>query len=32
MPWSRGGEEDWRFRKSLGTSLALALLIALLIR
>lgn len=30
MPWSRGGEEDWRFRKSLSTSLALALLLMVL--
>ena len=31
MSWSRGGEDDRRFRKSLGTSLALALLLALLV-
>jgi hypothetical protein len=30
MPWSRGGEEDRRFRKSLSTSLALALLLMVL--
>ena len=30
MPWSRGGEEDWRFRKSLSTALALALLLIVL--
>jgi hypothetical protein len=30
MPWSRGGEEDWRFRKSLSTSLVLALLLIVL--
>ncbi|MDH3352029.1 MAG: AgmX/PglI C-terminal domain-containing protein [Gammaproteobacteria bacterium] len=31
MPWSRGCEEDQRFRKSLGTSLAASLVIALLV-
>lgn len=31
MPWSRGGEDDRRFRKSLGSSLLLALLLAILI-
>ncbi len=30
MPWSRGGEEDRRFRKSLSTSLVLALLLIVL--
>jgi outer membrane biosynthesis protein TonB len=30
MPWTRGGEEDQRFRKSLGSSLAVALLFGLL--
>ncbi len=30
MPWTRGGEEDWRFRKSLASSLLAALLIAVL--
>ena len=31
MPWSRGCEEDQRFRKSLGTSLAASLAIAFLL-
>ena len=31
MPWSRGGEDDQRFRKSLATSLSLALLLALVV-
>src|SRR5690606_36155649 len=31
MPWSRGGEDDKRFRKSLATSLLLSLLIGLLL-
>jgi hypothetical protein len=31
MPWSRGGEDDQRFRKSLATSLLLALLVALVV-
>lgn len=31
MPWSRGYEEDERFRKSLGTSLLASLLIAFLL-
>jgi hypothetical protein len=30
MPWTRGGEEDQRFRKSLASSLLLALLLAVL--
>ncbi len=30
MPWTRGGEEDWRFRKSLASSLLAALLLAVL--
>lgn len=30
MPWARGGEEDQRFRKSLGSSLAASLAVALL--
>jgi len=30
MPWTRAGEDDWRFRKSLATSLAVALLLSLL--
>jgi hypothetical protein len=29
LPWTRGGEDDWRFRKSLASSLLVALLIAL---
>jgi hypothetical protein len=29
MPWSRGGEDDWRFRKSLGIALLLSLLLGL---
>jgi hypothetical protein len=29
MPWSRGGEDDRRFRKSLGASLLLSLLLGL---
>ena len=31
MPWSRGGEDDQRFRKSLAASLLLSLLLALVI-
>lgn len=31
MPWTRGTEEDLRFRRSLGTSMAAALLLALLL-
>jgi hypothetical protein len=31
MPWARGGEEDQRFRKSLGSSLAASLAVALLV-
>jgi outer membrane biosynthesis protein TonB len=31
MPWSRGYEEDRRFRKSLGTSLAASLMLAFLV-
>lgn len=31
MPWARGCEEDERFRKSLGTSLAACLMVALLV-
>jgi len=31
MPWARGCEEDERFRKSLGASLAASLMIALLV-
>ncbi|MDH3213765.1 MAG: AgmX/PglI C-terminal domain-containing protein [Myxococcales bacterium] len=31
MPWSRGGEDDQRFRKSLAAALLLALLLALLV-
>jgi len=31
MPWTRGGEEDQRFRKSLGRSLAASLAVALLV-
>jgi outer membrane biosynthesis protein TonB len=31
MPWMRGGEDDRRFRKSLGTSLLVCLLLGLLI-
>jgi len=31
MPWSRGCEEDQRFRKSLGTSLAASLVVAFLV-
>lgn len=31
MPWSRGGEEDRRFRKSLSSSLAASIAIALLV-
>jgi outer membrane biosynthesis protein TonB len=31
MPWARGCEEDERFRKSLGASLAVSLMIALLV-
>ncbi len=31
MPWSKGGEDDKRFRKSLATSLLLSLLLALLL-
>jgi len=29
MPWSRGGEDDWRFRKSLAIALLLSLLLGL---
>jgi outer membrane biosynthesis protein TonB len=31
MPWSRGYEEDQRFRKSLGSSLAASLLVAIIL-
>ena len=31
MPWTRGGEEDQRYRKSLATSLAISLVFALVI-
>jgi hypothetical protein len=31
MPWTRGGEEDRRFRKSFGTALLLCLLFALVL-
>ena len=31
MPWSRGVEEDYRFRKSLGTALAASLALAFLV-
>jgi outer membrane biosynthesis protein TonB len=31
MPWSRGGEDDQRFRKSLAASLALSVLLGLLL-
>jgi hypothetical protein len=31
MPWARGGEDDQRFRKSLGGSLLLSLLLGLLL-
>jgi hypothetical protein len=31
MPWTRGGEDDRRFRKSLTTALAICLLFALLV-
>ena len=31
MPWSRGGEDDRRFRKSLAGSLLLALLLAIIV-
>lgn len=31
MPWTRGGEDDQRFRKSLATSLLLGLLLCLLL-
>jgi outer membrane biosynthesis protein TonB len=31
MPWTRGGEDDRRFRRSLGSSLAAALLLGLLL-
>jgi len=31
MPWSRGGEEDWRYRKSLSSSLLVALLLMVLL-
>ncbi len=31
MPWARGGEEDQRFRKSVGSSLAASLAIALIL-
>ena len=30
LPWTHGGEDDWRFRKSLGSSLGVALALALL--
>ncbi len=31
MPWQRGQEEDWRYRKSLGSSLAISLLLGILV-
>jgi hypothetical protein len=31
MPWARGGEDDERFRKSVGTALAISLLLAIVI-
>lgn len=31
MAWARGGEDDWRFRKSLAASLMVSLLLALLL-
>lgn len=31
MPWSRGGEDDSRFRRSLGASILLSLLLAILL-
>ena len=31
MPWARGGEEDRRFRKSLGTALLLSLIFAVVL-
>jgi hypothetical protein len=31
MPWTRRGEDDWRFRKSLSTSLLICLLLGLVI-
>lgn len=31
MPWTRGGEEDKRFRKSVGTALLLCLIFALVV-
>lgn len=31
MPWTRGGEEDKRFRKSVGTALLLCLIFALIV-
>src|SRR5690606_20854418 len=31
MPWTRGVEEDWRFRRALAASLAATLLIAMLL-
>ena len=31
MPWARGGEEDKRFRKSIGTALLLCLIFALIV-
>lgn len=31
MPWSRGGEDDQRFRKSVGTALLLCLIFALVV-
>src|SRR5262249_50328036 len=31
MPWTRGGEDDRRFRKSLSTALLISLLLALVI-
>jgi outer membrane biosynthesis protein TonB len=32
MPWVRGVEEDWRFRRSLGASMTVALLLAFVIQ
>jgi len=31
MPWARGNEEDQRFHKSLGTSLAVSIMLAILV-
>jgi outer membrane biosynthesis protein TonB len=31
MAWARGGEDDWRFRKSLAASLAISLLFGILL-